>query len=308
MKSTVDIHSMNILIVDDSVNSTVLLKAVLQKENFNNLFVANGLNSALLALSENKIDLILLSFVLPDISGVEVCYKISSQMPYADIPIIMVTANCDIKTLQSSFENGAIDYIAKPFNGKELLARVQAHLIRKRVSDERQKIAITDPLTNIYNRRHFDTIFEHFYSRALLEDKTISFFMVDIDNFKKYNDNYGHQKGDDALKKVAMVLENELNRTDDYLFRIGGEEFAILLYDTPEVFLKALSMNIHRALKNLHVEHDFNEDFGYLTISMGVSNTTCENKISKFDIYNSADKLLYQAKDSGRNKTVFTSI
>ena len=170
MKSSMQIHSMNILIIDNSTNGSSLLKAILQKVGFKNIFTTTVHSGAMKHLKEENIDLILLSCVLADISGMEVCKSISGNMLYEDIPIIMVTANNDIQTLEESFENGAIDYIAKPFNGQELIARVQAHLVRKNISDERKKIAITDPLTNIYNRRHFDTIFDHFHTRAVFED------------------------------------------------------------------------------------------------------------------------------------------
>ncbi len=305
MRSTVEIHAMKILILDDSVNSSTLLKAILHKEQFQDVYSATNLDMAHELLKAHDIDLILLSCVLHEMSGTEVCSKISKNMLYEDIPIIMVTANNDIQTLQLSFENGATDYIAKPFNGQELIARVQAHLIRKHIADNRKRIAITDPLTNIYNRRHFDTIFDLFHARALSEDKGLSFFMIDIDNFKKYNDNYGHQKGDETLKAVAEVLHKQLHRTDDYLFRIGGEEFAILLYDTTIGFLNELSDNIHSSLFRLGIEHNFNEAYGKVTLSMGVFTTMCKHDVSKFEIYDSADKALYSSKEKGRSQTTF---
>ena len=308
MNRSVSLHDMKLLIIDNSENSSALVKAILAKEGFSNIFTTTNPEIAFSILKKESIDLILLSCVLPHIGGTEVCKIISSDLNYEDIPIIMVTANDDIQTLQISFENGAVDYIAKPFNGHALVARVQAHLIRKGITDERKKISITDPLTSIYNRRHFDTIFEHFYSRALSEGKSISFFMADIDNFKKYNDNYGHQKGDVALQAVAETMEGELSRTDDYLFRLGGEEFAILLYDTPVDFLTLLSDNIHKALENLNIEHKHNEDHGKLSISMGVTTTMCRDEVSKFDIYNSADEALYKSKESGRRRTSFTQL
>ena len=129
--------------------------------------------------------------------------------------------------------------------------------------------------------------------------------MIDIDNFKKYNDTYGDQKGDEALKSVAQVLQNELHRTDDYLFRIGGEEFAILLYDTTLGFLEHLSKKIHDSLEVVNIEHDYNEAYGRVTVSMGVTTTLCKHDASKFDIYNSADKALYTSKEKGRNQTTF---
>jgi len=304
MKKSIDIYSMNILIIDDSANSSILLKAILK--DYKNIFPITCYDAAESLLEKENIDLILLSYVLPNMSGTEACRCISER--YEDIPIIMVTANSGIETLQSSFENGAIDYIAKPLKGPELISRVQAHLIRKDISDKRKKIAITDPLTQIYNRRHFDTIFEHFYSRATSESKRLSFFMIDIDNFKKYNDNYGHQKGDDALKKVASTLEEQLHRTDDYLFRLGGEEFAILLYDTPDEFLHILSDSIHQAIRTLNIKHEYNEDFGYLSISLGVATTVCRQEVSKFMIYNAADAELYKSKEGGRSRTSFTEL
>jgi len=305
MNSNIQIHTMNLLIIDNSANSSLLLNAILKNAGFKHIYFATNLDSSYVRLKEHQIDLILLTHVLEGISGTEVCKRISQDMMYEDIPIIMVTVNNDIQTLQESFENGAMDYIAKPFNGQELTARVQAHLIRKHVNDERKKIAITDSLTQIYNRRHFDTIFEHFHSRALAENKGLSFFMIDIDNFKPYNDNYGHQKGDITLQAVAAVLNDQLHRTDDYLFRIGGEEFAILLYDTTMGFLRMLSEKIHAALKELNLVHLYNEDFARVTISIGVFTSMCQHNISKFEIYDSADKALYQSKENGRNQTTF---
>ena len=305
MNKTVQIHSMGILIIDNLANSSLLLNAILKNSGFKDVYFATDLPTSYVRLKEKNIDLILLTHVLDEISGTEVCKRISNDLLYEDIPIIMVTVNNDIQTLQDSFENGAIDYIAKPFNGQELTSRVQAHLIRKRISDERKKTAITDPLTNIYNRRHFDTIFEHFHSRAIAEDKGLSFFMIDIDNFKPYNDNYGHQKGDETLIAVAQVLHEQLHRTDDYLFRIGGEEFAILLYDTTISFLHTLSDKIHTALSDLAIEHQYNADYGRVSISIGVFSTMCKHDLSKFEIYDNADKALYQSKENGRSQTTF---
>jgi len=301
MKSCINLHMMKILIIDNSDNSANLLKAILK--DFVSVQAVTCFADAQNILNNQVVDLILLSFILPKMKGTEASARINDM--HEDIPIIMVTADDSIETLQSSFEHGAIDYIAKPFKGPELVSRVQAHLIRKHVSDERKKIAITDPLTEIYNRRHFDTIFENFYSRALAEKKTLSFFMIDIDNFKKYNDNYGHQKGDKALQEVATLLQKQLHRTDDYLFRLGGEEFAILLYDTPEPFLKALSINIHKSLQDLNIKHEFNENFGHVSVSIGVSVALCKSDISKFMIYNSADEELYKSKKGGRKQTSF---
>ncbi len=308
MPKTAQIHVMKVLIIDSANSGSNLLKAVLEQEAFENVFTATCLDEVWGILQTHDIDLILLSYVLPKISGAEACKKISSNPRYEDIPIIMVTANNEIETLQNSFENGAIDYIAKPFNGQELIARVQAHLIRKSISDQRKKIAITDPLTEVYNRRHFDMVYDELYTRSIQEHKTMTFMMIDIDNFKKYNDNYGHQKGDSALKSVAGAIKEQIEGINGSLFRLGGEEFAVLLFDASETLLKSLSGDIHKALGFLKIEHAYNEAFGYLTISMGVTRVQCSPEISKFAIYNSADQALYGSKKNGRNQTTFSVV
>ncbi len=299
---------MSILIIDDSEANITLLEVLLSQDGFQNSETASDLSQALEILAKREVDLILLSYILPQFSGVEACSIITSDLRYEDIPVILITANTDMQTLKSSFENGASDYIAKPINKVELLARVHAHLIRKQISDERKNSAITDALTHIYNRRYFDIVFDRQYHKSLLEKLPFSFLMIDIDNFKKYNDNYGHQKGDEALKSVAAGLKSVLKRESDYLFRLGGEEFAILLYDTPQSYIEALLDDIHQAIKDLNILHEYNSDIGRLTISVGVTTALSLDDVSKFDIYNSADKALYEAKAAGRNRTVMSKI
>lgn len=302
------IHNMKILIIDDSDNNISLLKAILNKENFAHVITAASASHALEKLEDFDIDLILLSFIMPAFSGIETCSLITQDMRYEDIPVIMITADTNVKTLQRSFEHGASDYIAKPINAVELMARVQSHLIRKQVVDERKNNAITDALTNIYNRRYFDLVFDRQYTKALAEHKPYTFFMIDIDNFKKFNDCYGHQKGDEALQNVAKTIKIQLNRESDYLFRLGGEEFAILLFNTNHAYIDKLSSHIHASIASLHIPHEENEDYGMLTISIGINTAIELSNISKFELYESADKALYQAKHSGRNKSVITSI
>jgi len=302
------IHDMKILIIDDSANNVTLLKAILHKDNFAHISTASSAAHALEKLDTYPIDLILLSFIMPSYSGIDTCSLITQDMRYEDIPVIMITANTDMQTLKESFEHGASDYISKPINAVELMARVQSHLIRKLIGDERKNNAITDALTNIYNRRYFDLVFDRQYTKALAEHKPYTFFMIDIDNFKKYNDRYGHQQGDTALQNVAKTIKIQLNRESDYLFRLGGEEFAILLFNTNHAYIEKLSSHIHAAIASLHIPHEDNEDYGTLTISMGITTAMELSNISKFEIYESADKALYRAKHSGRNQSVITSI
>ncbi len=309
MENTLDsIYNMNILIIDDSASNITLLDAILTKENFTHITKVTSVTQALHSLESMTIDLVLLSYILPEISGIEVCKLITEDMRFEDIPVIMITANTDVKTLKSSFENGASDYISKPINSVELSARVYSHLIRKQVNDERRNSAITDALTQIYNRRYFDQVFDRQYNKALIENRSLSFFMIDIDNFKKYNDNYGHQKGDEALRSVAVCIKDQLNRENDYLFRLGGEEFALVLYNTPQSYILALNEKIHDAISQLNITHAYNESYGRITVSIGIATATDYNNISKYDIYNKADQALYEAKGKGRCQSVITTL
>jgi diguanylate cyclase (GGDEF)-like protein len=302
------IHEMTILIIDNSSNNITLLKALLEKENFTSLILSTSTEDAREQLTNKHVDLILISYMLPTISGVELCKLISEDMKYEDIPIVMLTAKTDMETLKHSFTNGASDYISKPINAVELIARVHSHLIRKQVSDERKNSAITDALTQLYNRRYFDQVFQTLYEKSIVEHKPLTFFMIDIDNFKKYNDNYGHQAGDVALQSVASAIKSQLNRESDYLFRLGGEEFAILLSNTNEAYINLLSSKVHLGIQGLNITHDFNENYGKLTISIGITTAMNLEYFTKFEIYNAADQALYQAKENGRNKSVINNI
>ena len=303
-----DLYRMGILLVDDSSSNTHLLGAILTNEGFINSYIATDRASTFELLERESIDLILISSVLQHYSGMTLSEEISSDLRYENIPIIMVTADNSVQSLQKSFESGAIDYISKPINSVELSARVQAHLIRKHIMDEKEKLAITDVLTTLYNRRYFDVVFDRQYNKTRKESIPLIFFMIDIDNFKKYNDNYGHQKGDEALKAVALAMKNTLRRKEDYLFRLGGEEFAILLQNTPDNYCKELSDSIHKTIATLDIEHNFNQNIGRISISIGICKALCSEKTSKYDIYNAADQALYKAKESGRNQSIFTAL
>ena len=164
-----------------------------------------------------------------------------------------------------------------------------------------EELSITDSLTGLYNRRHFDAILPTEINRAKRKNRMVTFMMLDIDHFKQYNDTYGHQKGDDVLKKVAKVLLENLQRADDYAFRVGGEEFGILVIGLDEGASLILAQKIQHDIEALHITHDTSPTKPYITVSFGL---TCKhaNSIENKDIlYKLSDDLLYSAKDAGRN-------
>ncbi|WP_323665149.1 ABC transporter substrate-binding protein [Aliarcobacter butzleri] len=174
--------------------------------------------------------------------------------------------------------------------------------IRQDITDKKriEEISITDGLTNIYNRRYFDEVFPKIINSAKRKNELIAFLFMDIDHFKQYNDNYGHQKGDDVLIKFAKCLKDSLHRSSDLAFRLGGEEFA-LVYQ-PETKEKAIEFanTIKNNIEKLQIKHEFSSVRLYVTASMGL---VCKeaNNIDD-EIYKEADDLLYEAKKSGRNQ------
>ena len=175
--------------------------------------------------------------------------------------------------------------------------------IRYDITDRKliEIISITDGLTNIYNRRYFDEIFPKIINSAKRKDELVSFLFMDIDHFKQYNDNYGHQKGDEVLIEVAKCLKDSLHRSSDYAFRLGGEEFAVVYQvETKEKAFEFANM-IKNNIENLKIKHEFNSASAYITASMGL---ICKNAndIIIDEIYKQADDLLYEAKRNGRNQ------
>ena len=191
-------------------------------------------------------------------------------------------------------------YISPVFDNKKEIIGYTA--IREDITDKKriEEISITDGLTNIYNRRYFDEIFPKIINNAKRKDELVAFLFMDIDHFKQYNDNYGHQKGDDVLIKFAKCLKDSLHRSSDFAFRLGGEEFAIVFQ--PETKEKAIEFanTIKKNIKELQIKHEFSTVRLYITASMGL---VCKNAKNIDDnIYKEADDLLYEAKKSGRNQ------
>jgi len=163
--------------------------------------------------------------------------------------------------------------------------------------------SITDGLTQLYNRRYFDIIFEQQLSLSKRHKTSFIFILCDIDHFKKYNDTYGHVLGDETLKKVATALKDSLKRPNDFTFRIGGEEFGVVLSDMTLEKAKGFAKTIKFNVERLNIEHKTNDNNKNLTLSMGIAYVYQSNNIfNMVDIYNNADEALYKSKDNGRNQ------
>jgi len=170
-----------------------------------------------------------------------------------------------------------------------------------------ENASYTDSLTSLHNRRYFNFIYERELKRAKRNKNYITFMMLDIDFFKQYNDTYGHVEGDFALKSVAKVLQDTLRRPSDYVFRLGGEEFGVLLSETDESHSARLARDICNAVRAREIKHKASKVNEYLTISVGVVCVKADDKLDEELLISRADEMLYRAKESGRDRYVITT-
>ncbi len=179
-------------------------------------------------------------------------------------------------------------------------------VIRNDITDKKliEEISITDGLTSLYNRRHFDNVFEQQIKQSKRDKNLLGFLIIDIDHFKQYNDTYGHQEGDKTLQRVAKVLKETLKRPNDYTFRLGGEEFGLLYQTKDKDGAIAIADKARASVENLKIEHSKNSASKYITISSGLYIVNNDDKNNISQIYKKADEALYKAKESGRNRVV----
>ncbi|MCF6149148.1 MAG: diguanylate cyclase [Candidatus Kuenenia sp.] len=324
-----------ILIVDDSKHVQRQIEIFLKSEGYSQLLFANSAYEAfnLLNLENDTIDLILMDISMPGIDGVEACQKINTSGHLKNIPVIMITADDTNEGLKKAFDAGAIDYIKKPLNSVELIARINSVLRLKKEMDERAQretellqltqileetnaklqqanemlrhLSRTDSLTGVANRRFFDEILHSEWKRSTRLSKPISLLMIDIDCFKNYNDAYGHQKGDECLKQVANALLNAVKRQCDIISRYGGEEFAALLSDTDEKGALMVANTMQSNLAAMKIPHKNSHAGNNVTVSIGVSSIVPDTTSVPEMLISTADKALYLAKYEGRDRIKF---
>ncbi len=177
----------------------------------------------------------------------------------------------------------------------------------RRANKRLENVSYTDALTSLHNRRYFNFIYERELKRAKRNHTYITFMMLDIDFFKQYNDTYGHIEGDFALKSVAKVLKDTLKRPSDFVFRLGGEEFGILLADTDELNSAKLAQRICDKVREREIKHEASNVNEFVTISIGVVCCVADDALDEDILISHADKKLYEAKQNGRDRFVISS-
>ncbi len=327
---------MRILIVDDEPDIRQLLATILKTAGFTELLAAASAQDAFTQLGIDDpaggvtgIDLILMDVTMRGEDGIQACRRIKGMERLQDIPIIMVTGRTEREDLKVAFDAGAIDYITKPPNPMELLARVRSalhlkHEMDRRKAREQELLVVTkqleeanqrlhflstvDGLTRVANRRLFDEVLALEWRRALRDATPLSLMMIDIDCFKAYNDTYGHQRGDSCLEKVAGALTDALNRAGDVVARYGGEEFAIVLPETELAGAATIAEMLRTRVEALGIPHAASWVGERITCSVGVAATIPSHDSSPAALIAAADQALYQAKREGRNRVIIEEI
>ena len=253
-------NQFNILIVDDEKLNIELAAAYLKEEGYKLSFSMNA-EAVMRSVLKKNIDLILLDINMPQKDGFEVCRMLKSESSTKDIPIIFLTAQTDIEYITKAFEVGGVDYINKPFNSVELLARVKTHLQNKsyleEIKNKQSKLAqlsITDPLTKLHNSLYFDTKVQE----KLKDEKPFWVMYVKFNNFDKINELYGFHSSNKMLKQFAIIIK-ESTKTNAIIARLYGASFAILLKNYDRKSITDISNNLFTNYrKNKELNHTLN--------------------------------------------------
>ena len=290
-----------ILIVDDTpMNIQVLAQALIEKYDI--LVATSGKEALDIAGSEEKPDLILLDIMMPEMDGFETCKALKNHFSTQNIPIIFVSAKGDVSDQQYGFDLGAVDYITKPFEIPIVLARIKVHLLLKHKSEQLERVAMIDVLTDIPNRRALENSIKRECFRARRDKTLLSVLMIDVDHFKAFNDTYGHGAGDECLRTVAKTLEANLQRAGDMVGRYGGEEFVVVLPDCDQAGASVVAEKIRNHVEMLKIPNKNSQVLSTVTISVGLASSFCTEEDTWKKMLSEADKALYEAKNNGRNQ------
>lgn len=291
-----------ILVVDDEPANIELLAAVLEEDG-EILFATSGAAALTVAEAERP-DIVLLDVVMPGLDGFEVCRRLKDNPATAQIPVIFVTSLDQETDEEIGLNLGAVDYVSKPINAPITRARVRTHIELKRHRDRLTDMAYMDGLTALANRRRFDEYAALEWRRARRHARPVSLALIDVDEFKRFNDRYGHIEGDGCLKRIATVLRRTLQRPGDLLARYGGEEFVCLMPETAAEGARANAERMRDAVARLGIVHDGASAAGHVTISVGVASVVVDVNSSLDELLAHADGNLYRAKSGGRNRVV----
>lgn len=298
-----------LLIIDDSPTLRQQVIDILKNtEIFGTFLEAVDGIGGFKTLLDNPVDLIVCDLEMPGMDGLKFLDMHSAHQQIRDVPVILLTGRESQEQKIKALERGASDYVTKPFDPGELIARVRVQLKIKRLQDDLKKqnkqleeLSNTDPLTKLANRRCLMQTLDKEIQRSIRTKQPLSLIMADIDHFKRVNDTCGHQQGDVVLKAVAEAIVDEL-REYDLAARFGGEEFALLLPGTDLPRATNAAERIRKRIAALRFEGSLKQL--NITISLGVAAGPRKDIRENDDLVRLSDDALYAAKREGRNRVV----
>ena len=287
-----------ILVVDDDPFSARLIDSVLRAAAFTSSFVCEP-DKAFQTILQERPDLIILDVVMPGMDGFRLCQRVRAHPGLQFVPIIFVTRKDDVEQRVRGLQVGGNDYVSKPFEPQELVARVRSHLQRMA---ELRELAVRDGLTRCYNNKYFKMRLEQEMARARRYSSALTLGMLDVDHFKRINDGYGHPAGDAVLVHLASILTASV-RSTDVVARYGGEEFGFLLV---EASAEEASIIVERMRERV-ARHRFEVpalqgDVIKLGCTVSIGLSACKPDDTTFLLLQRADGALYEAKNAGRNR------
>lgn len=297
-----------LLLVDDNKNCLKALTTLFEEHY--RVLCSNNPDDAISMANINEVDLILLDVDMPKLNGYDVCKILKQNHSTYHIPIIFVTALDSLEEESKGLAVGAVDYISKPYHCDVILARVKNHMQLVRYRKALQALSHTDGLTGLPNRRQLENMLKREWHSAVRGGHSLAFLFIDIDNFKSYNDIYGHVAGDNCLKNVSKTLETTRRRRNDFLARYGGEEFVAILPNASKSGAKKIASAMLDQVRQMNIQHSGNSPYNVVTVSIGLSwyfPPKTENNYSTHgyeELLMWADQLLYKAKRLGRNRVV----
>ncbi len=321
-----------VLLVDDQKIVAEAIKRMLEQEDDIQFHFCDDPSRALEVATQLQPTVILQDLVMPDVDGYTLLRFYRANPATASIPVIVLSSKDDPRDKSQAFTNGANDYLVKLPDKIELIARVKAQSKSFMVQKQRDeafeemqqlkaqleesnkkleesnvvlhRLAIQDGLTGLANRRHFDEVLQQEWKRGIREQHQLAIILLDIDSFKKYNDNYGHQGGDDCLRKVAAALNKAIKRSGDFIARYGGEEFIAVLPNTDCEGAALIAEEMRRHVEDEKLVHEYSDASKYVTVSLGVTAIVPTVSGDPDRLVGISDKALYEAKETGRNRYV----
>ncbi|MEW6325614.1 MAG: diguanylate cyclase [Nitrospirota bacterium] len=306
-----------LLIVDDTASVRQAVRGVMASTKlFETILEADTGLQALDLMQRTPVDMLISDVVMSPLDGYKLTATVKRQPRYKSLPVILLTSQADSEDKVKGLEVGANDYVTKPFDHGELIARVKNLIRIKELQQEVEEknaalavlnqrletMAITDELTGLFNRRHFIERVQQEFARSKRYHLPLSCLMIDIDNFKMINDRWGHQTGDAVLKELGALLKRS-RRTHDLVARYGGEEFIVILCQTDHNGAMQSAEQVRKAIEG----HAFSAADGrplQVTASVGVSSYPAPDVVQPDDLVRVADGALYQAKRTGKNRVI----